>query len=153
MNEYYWPGEEGGATLLLTKLFVPPMRPGIVRRPQLVGRLRQGLQLGQRLTLLSAPAGFGKTTLLSEWIQELTGAEAQSATPAIGWLSLDENDNDLGRFLTYLIGALNQIPGLATIGRQALALVQAPQTPLDENVLVSLINELATLPAPLMATR
>ena len=150
MNEYAWPDVANDDPLLLTKLFVPPLRPGIVQRSHLVQRLHLGLQLGQRLTLLSAPAGFGKTTLLSEWIQELTTAETQIVTPAIGWLSLDENDNDLGRFLTYLIGALNQIPGLATIGKQALALVQAPQTPLDENVLVSLINELAALPAPLV---
>ena len=150
MNEYAWHGAASGATLLLTKLFVPPARPGIIRRPQLVSRLHQGLQLGQRLTLLSAPAGFGKTTLLSEWIEDLAIAEAHSASPAVAWLSLDENDNDLGRFLTYLIGALNQIPGLVTIGQQALALVQAPQTPLDENVLVSLINELATLPMTLV---
>ena len=58
-------------TLLRTKLFVPPLRPNLVPRHQLIDRLNQGLQLGHKLTLISAPAGFGKTTLVSEWVEQL----------------------------------------------------------------------------------
>ena len=85
-------------TLLRTKLYVPPLRPNLVSRPQLIDKLNQGLQLGHKLTLVSAPAGFGKTTLISEWV---AGFERPAA-----WLSLDEGDNDTTRFLTYLVAAL-----------------------------------------------
>ena len=66
-------------TLLRTKLFVPPVRPNLVPRPQLIERLNQGLELGHKLSLVSAPAGFGKTTLVSEWV---AGSERATA-----WLS------------------------------------------------------------------
>jgi len=98
--------------LLATKLYIPPARPELVMRPRLIERLNAGLigpsglrkgyglqkgwRFARRLTLISAPAGFGKTTLASEWVQGLG-----RATPplAIAWLSLDEDDNDLARFL------------------------------------------------------
>ena len=70
--------------LLKTKLFVPPARPELISRPRLIERLNEGLD--RRLTLVSAPAGFGKTTLLSEWV-------AGAGRP-VAWLSLDEGDND-----------------------------------------------------------
>ena len=88
--------------LLLTKLYVPPPRPQIVLRPRLVERLNEGLALGRKLTLISAPAGFGKTTLVSEWASEC-------GLP-VTWLSLDEGDNDTTRFLTYLVAALQMLP-------------------------------------------
>jgi hypothetical protein len=76
--------------LLQTKLFVPPARPGLVLRPRLVERLNAGTRSGHKLTLLSAPAGFGKTTLAGEWIHAL----GQATPPvAVAWLSLDESDN------------------------------------------------------------
>jgi len=78
-------------TLLRTKLYVPPLQPNLVPRPQLIDRLNQGLQLGRKLTLITAPAGFGKTTLVSEWV---SGCERSA-----GWLSLDEGDNDPTHFL------------------------------------------------------
>jgi len=105
-------------TLLRTKLYVPPLRPNLVRRLSLIGRLNQGLHLGHKLTLISAPAGFGKTTLVSEWI---TGCEQPAA-----WLSLDDGDNDPTRFLTYLTAALqmlvlSKVDGIApTIGEGRL---------------------------------
>ena len=84
------------APILATKLYVPPSQPGIVPRPRLIERLNEGLH--RKLTLISAPAGFGKTTLVSEWV-------AGCGRPA-AWLSLDEGDNDPTRFLAYLVAAL-----------------------------------------------
>src|SRR5919109_1113813 len=85
--------------VLTTKLYIPPARPNVVRRSRLVERLNGGLQ--GKLTLISAPAGFGKTTLLSEWL-------ARCGRP-VAWLSLDEGDSDPTRFLTYLVAALRTI--------------------------------------------
>ena len=84
--------------ILAAKLYITAPRPGIVLRQRLTNRLNKDLTKGGKLTLVSAPAGFGKTTLISEWI-------AQCGRPT-AWLSLDEGDNDLARFLTYLIAAL-----------------------------------------------
>jgi LuxR family maltose regulon positive regulatory protein len=80
--------------ILATKLYVPPPQPRVVLRPRLIGRLNDGLH--RKLTLISAPAGFGKSTLLSEW---LAGCQRPPA-----WLSLDEGDNDPTRFVAYLLG-------------------------------------------------
>jgi LuxR family transcriptional regulator, maltose regulon positive regulatory protein len=87
------------ALLLATKLFVPRPPPGVVLRPRLVAQLNEGLQ--RKLTLISAPAGFGKTTLVSTWA---AGSDRQ-----VAWLSLDDADNDPTRFLTYLVAALRTI--------------------------------------------
>jgi LuxR family maltose regulon positive regulatory protein len=125
-------------TLLRTKLFVPPLRPNLVPRPQLIERLNQGLTAGKKLTLVSAPAGFGKTTLVNVWTQ-------QTEQP-IAWLSLDENDNDPIRFLAYLVAALNQVEGIdATIGRGALDMLHSPQPPPAESILTSLINDVTAV--------
>src|SRR5210317_289933 len=103
-------------SLLRTKLFIPPLRPNLVSRRQLIDRLNHGLQLSHKLTLVSAPAGFGKTTLVIEWV---AGREQISACAGTAWLSLDEADNDLIRFLTYLVAALQTI--MPNIGEGALA--------------------------------
>ena len=95
--------------LLTTKLLVPPLRAQLVLRPRLIERLNEGLH--GKLTLISAPAGFGKTTLVSEWV---AGCERNP----VAWLSLDEGDNDPTRFLTYLIAALQTIA--ANIGEGAV---------------------------------
>jgi len=95
--------------ILATKLYIPPPRPKVVLRPRLIKRLNEGLH--HKLTLISAPAGFGKTTLLSEWV-------AGCRRP-IAWLSLDEGDNDPTRFLAYLVAALQTIA--PNIGEQVLA--------------------------------
>ena len=105
--------------ILATKLYVPPPRPKVVLRPRLIERLNEGLATGCKLTLISASAGFGKTTLVSEWI---AGCERP-----VAWLSLDEGDNDLTRFLTYLVAALQTIA--ANIGEGVLAALQSPQPP------------------------
>ncbi len=123
-------------TLLQTKLYIPPIRSNLVPRPQLLEQLNQGLQLGHKLTLICAPAGFGKTTLASAWV---TACDRPAA-----WLSLDEGDNDPARFLAYFIGALNRIEAVETsLGRGTLSMLQAPQQPPIEAILTSLINDIA----------
>jgi LuxR family maltose regulon positive regulatory protein len=143
--------------LMTTKLYIPPRRPNLVPRPRLIERLNAGLHC--KLTLISAPAGFGKTTLLSEWAQALdgagasrvAGARATCAAPTgagrTGWLALDESDNDPARFLAYFITALSRVEGIeSTIGEGALGMLQSPQPPPTEAVLTSLINEIAAVP-------
>ena len=136
-------------SLLQTKLYVPPLRPNLVPRPHLIERLNQGLKLGHKLTLVSAPAGFGKTTLVSEWVDNLR-LDAAKESPIeyrIAWLSLDENDNDPTRFLAYLIAAMNQAEGAeVTIGEGARGMLQTPQPPPTEPVLTSLINDISAIP-------
>lgn len=135
--------------LLRTKLYVPPRRPNLISRPRLIERLNLGLQLGHKIALISAPAGFGKSTLISEWESSLRADIATQGDnrTQLAWLSLDQNDNDLTRFLTYIIGSLNQIEGInSPIGRGAQGMLQSPQPPASEDILISLINDLTTLP-------
>ena len=123
------------APILATKLHIPQLRSSLVPRPGLVTRLAEGL--ARPLIVLSAPAGFGKTTLVSEWIAHTPGLP-------VAWLSLDEDDNDPARFLAYLISALNTLkPG---VGTAALDLLASPQSPPTKSVLATLANSLATLP-------
>ena len=98
--------------ILATKLYVPPHQPKVVFRPRLIERLNEGLD--HRLTLISAPAGFGKSTLISEWV---AGSERHAA-----WLSLEEGDNDPTRFLAYLVAALQTIA--ADIGEGVLSMLR-----------------------------
>jgi LuxR family maltose regulon positive regulatory protein len=102
--------------ILLTKLFIPPPRADRVVRLSLIEQLNEGLH--RKLTLISAPAGFGKTTVVSEWI-------ASCERPA-AWLSLDEGDNDPTRFLVYIVAALQTI---VDIGEGVMAVLQSPQPP------------------------
>jgi LuxR family maltose regulon positive regulatory protein len=133
--------------LLTTKLNIPFARPQLVTRLRLIEQLNDGLHC--KLTLISAPAGFGKTTLVTEWLKNLSlDATNGNRTPnRIAWLSLDEGDNDLTRFLAYFITALNRVDGLkAAIGEEALSLLQSPKLPPAETILTSLLNEVAALP-------
>ena len=126
-------------SILSTKLFIPPPRPTLVPRPRLVERLRQGLTLP--LTLISAPAGFGKTTLISEWRTSTAGRDYPLAC-----LSLENDDNDPTRFLTYVVAALGTLkPDLA---ETALGLLQSPQPPPLHSFLTGLINDLDELDHP-----
>ncbi len=121
--------------ILATKLYTPPLRPKVISRPRLIERLNEGLH--RKLTLISAPAGFGKTTLVSEW---LAGCKQPAA-----WLSLDAADNDPARFLTYLVAALQTLE--AHIGAGVLAVLQSPQSPPIESLLTVLLNDI-TIPDP-----
>jgi len=118
-------------SILTTKLYIPPPRSDLVPRPQLNACLNEGIT--RKLTLICAPAGFGKTTMLSEWADTLE-------TP-LAWLSLDKGDNDLARFLTYIVAALQTVD--AGICESVLAMTQAPQLPPIETVLTELINEVS----------
>jgi LuxR family maltose regulon positive regulatory protein len=135
--------------LLQTKLFIPPIRPKLVSRPRLIERLNEGARSGRKLTLISAPAGFGKTTLIAEWgmgIAESFQDSKSSIRNRMAWLSLDEGDNDLTRFLSYFIAALNRAEGIeATIAEGALGMLQSPHPPPTEAALTPLINEIATI--------
>ena len=120
--------------ILATKLYLPRLRPNVVSRPRLIERLNEGLH--SKLTLIAAPAGFGKTTLVSEWVSFIERPTA--------WLSLDEGENDPTRFLTYLVAALQTIA--ATLGEGVLDVLQSPQPPPPEAILTTLLNEITTLP-------
>src|SRR6266487_678386 len=142
--------------LLATKLYIPRARPNVVLRPRLSERLNEGLH--RKLTLISAPAGFGKSTLLSEWLAARTedrGLRTETVTSSlspqssalsarVAWLSLDEGENDPTRFLTYLVAALQTIA--ATIGAGVLGVLQSPQPPSTETILTALLNEITTIP-------
>ena len=121
--------------VLTTKLYIPPFRSELVSRPRLIERLNDGLRLGTKLTLVSAPAGFGKTTLLSEWI---AGREPRMR---VGWVSLDKGDNDLARFLTYVVAALQQID--VRLGQACQVGLQTLQPPAVEPLITALINDVA----------
>ena len=122
--------------LLTTKLYLPPTRPELVSRPQLVKRINTGLH--KNLTFISAPAGFGKTTLLSEWAIE-------SPRP-VTWLTLDESDNDVNRFFSYLVSALKSID--ERIGRTIHPLLHAPQIPPAKSLVTILINNISPIDTP-----
>jgi LuxR family maltose regulon positive regulatory protein len=122
--------------ILATKLNIPPPRAKIVLRPRLIERLNEGLSAGRKLTLISASAGFGKSTLVSEWV-------AGCGRP-VAWLSLDEGDNDLAGFLTYLVAALKTIK--VEVGAGLLEALQAPQPPSTESILTALLNEIVAFP-------
>ena len=124
--------------ILATKLYIPPPRPKAVRRQRLTERLNQGLAAGRRLSLISAPAGFGKTTLVGEWVDSLARPTA--------WLSLDDGDNDPARFLTYLVAAVRTID--AKLAGEVAAVLQDPQPPPSEVILTALLNGIAALPDP-----
>ena len=117
--------------LILTKFYLPQLRREIVPRPRLVDKLDFGLR--GKITIVSAPAGYGKTTIVSSWIQQVN-------TP-VAWLSLDEQDNHLPRFLHYLIAAIQQID--RSIGVDILDALGSSQTPQVEILLTLLINEIA----------
>ncbi|MCA9874071.1 MAG: tetratricopeptide repeat protein, partial [Anaerolineales bacterium] len=124
MREYY----------LATKFHIPPWRDGVAR-PRLLAGLDEGLQNGRKLTLVSAPAGYGKTTLLAEWVHSLDAP--------VAWLSLDEADNDPARFLAYWLAACRRLD--ESLGQSAQSLLGMPQIPPPAAIFDQLINDLASL--------
>jgi LuxR family maltose regulon positive regulatory protein len=137
------------APLLATKLYIPPAGPQAVARPRLIERLTAGVLRPGGMGLVSAPAGFGKSSLLSAWVCGLNAAPgADGAAPHAAWLSLDAGDNELGLWLRYVIAALQTLtPGL---GAGALNALDAPQPPPAERLLPELVNDLAAHPGPLV---
>ena len=130
--------------ILPTKLLIPATRPELVSRSHLIEQLDHGFH--NKLTLISAPAGFSKTTLVTEWLDSLQSKAEKESPTKIAWFSLDEGDNDPMRFLTNLITALNRADeNEVTLGESALTLLQSPQPPI-EAILTSIINELAAIP-------
>ncbi|MFE5323910.1 LuxR C-terminal-related transcriptional regulator [Paenibacillus sp. NPDC056579] len=121
------------APIISTKLHIPPLRSKAVLRHRLTGRLIKGMK--RKLSLVSASAGYGKTTLVAEWLSR--------CTQPVAWLSLEEGDNEPARFLTYFIAALRKIS--ANIGEAASLLLQSPQLPTAESVIASLINEITSI--------
>lgn len=119
--------------LLHTKLMPPRLQPAVIQRAGLLDRLDAGM--ARKLTLISAPTGYGKTTLVSQWIA------SRGVIPA--WVTLDENDNDPSRFWTYLVSALRTLD--QGVGKPALSALAAPQPPSTQALLVPLINELERL--------
>jgi LuxR family transcriptional regulator, maltose regulon positive regulatory protein len=126
--------------LVSTKLRPSQTRPKLVARPCLAERLDP--ESGRKLTLVSAPAGFGKTTLLSEWLRSRVGGDR-----SVAWLSLDAGDNDPVRFLSYLVAALRTVE--ERIGEGVLAALRSPEPPRIEALTGALINEMAALPGGL----
>ncbi|MBN1262304.1 MAG: hypothetical protein JXB35_16615 [Anaerolineae bacterium] len=129
--------------LLTAKLYIPSPYRNLVSRPRLLQQLDQGMSEGHKLSLISAPAGFGKTTLSAMWVY--------TSSRDIAWLSLDEGDNDPIQFLRYLIAALQQIEG--TIGSSFKHLLDATNfagngIPGAEHLVTSLIHDLAPVTTP-----
>ncbi|MBK9358550.1 MAG: hypothetical protein IPN08_14395 [Bacteroidales bacterium] len=116
--------------MLLTKLHIPPANQNIVHRPQLYEKLDTGLS--RKLILISAPAGFGKTTIVSDWIN-------QRKIPA-AWISLDKGDNDPVEFLNYIISGIQGIHN--SFGASTLGLLNSPNRPSDKSIAGLLINEI-----------
>ena len=134
-------------TILATKLFIPPTGKSLVVRSRLLEKLDGSLQPGCRLTLVSAPPGFGKTTLISTWVASLKST-GHLPSPSVAWLSLDDRDNDSVIFWTYILSAFQTTQ--EGIGKKALSLLQAASPPNLEGVLVSLVNDLVELSTPLI---
>ncbi len=124
--------------LLVTKLYKPPPRPNGVPRPSLITRMNEGLH--RKLTLIAAPAGFGKTTLVGTWV-------AGCGRP-VAWLSLDKEDNNPARFLTYLVAAVRTVA--PAVGEGVLGALQSAQPPPTESLLTAFLNDMATLPDPVV---
>ena len=129
--------------LLTTKLLIPPAGKRVIDRPRLLAGLDECLHPGCRLALVSAPAGFGKTTLVAAWA---LAAKATEPDLSIAWLSIENGDNDPVIFWAYLISALQT--RLEGIGEASLGMLQTSQVPDLERNLAALINELASISHP-----
>ncbi len=130
--------------VLQTKLYLPSPRPNLVPRSRLLARLEEGVRMGRKLTLVAAPAGYGKTTLLSQWLSP--------HLDAVAWLTLDADDNDLARFLVYIVAALQTVK--PTLGEDLLRNIQGQRQvsplPAKDRLLTELLNELAQISSPLV---
>jgi LuxR family maltose regulon positive regulatory protein len=142
----------GGPFILATKLYIPRLRAPLVSRPHLIEQLDAGLD--RKLTLVSAPAGFGKSTLLAHWASRFatnepgsdSGCPAENNRHRLAWLSLDKSDNDPHRFLAHFISALQGIA--AGTGERALSALHITNPPHIERLIGGLINDIARIPDP-----
>jgi LuxR family maltose regulon positive regulatory protein len=125
--------------LLSTKFYIPPVRPGVVSRPRLLERLDAGFHA--KLILISAPAGYGKTTLITQWIQQIQA----NNTAQICWYSLDEDDHGTQQFFRYLASAVEALPGMQSTLKQ---LIQSPQPQPLKNLMNAFINDTAAVSTP-----
>ncbi len=138
-------------SLITTKYCLPPAGITLVERPRLLQKLDAGLSQGRRLILVCAPAGYGKTTLMADWANRLAHRHPQTAAdsdkvqalPCAAWLECDEEDDDLARFLAYLVAALRQV--YPHLGEGVLASFHASRPPAPETAATLLINDLAQL--------
>jgi LuxR family maltose regulon positive regulatory protein len=128
--------------VLSTKLYIPPIQSSLVRRPRLIQGLEHGYRAGKRVTLVCAPAGFGKTTIVREWIRA-----AEPGKP-FGWLSLDDGDNDPVRFLIYLVSAMQKVN--PALGQTVLASLDSSQIPPLVDLVETLINEISRESEPFL---
>jgi len=124
-------------SLIATKLYVPPARVNLVDRQRLLNKLNAALKYS--LVLVSAPAGFGKTTLVSEWIRHIEQKGISTA-----WLSLDEQDNDSARFWEYFISAMQTSKPM--IGKTAMSFLNSNEKPDIDAIVTMVINDLTTIP-------
>ena len=126
-------------SLLATKIHIPPLRTNLVTRPHLIQRLNDGITQNHRLILISAPAGYGKSTLLSEWVSQIN--------LPVAWLSLEKGENNPVRFWSYFATALSTIPNLrqVSIGEAFLQSLQSPQPSPMDVLLTDLVNDLSKL--------
>lgn len=133
--------------LLATKFHIPPWRAGLIARPRLLEQLQRGLDEKRKLSLISAPAGYGKTTLVTEWIVSLQSTNLPEPSKRC-WLSIEEADNDPLRFMRYFLAAFQQAdPALSA---QAQSLLEMPNLPPLPALLDDLLNNLAAVEAPLV---
>jgi len=126
--------------LLTTKIYLPAARSDLVPRVRLTQILDEGLSRQDKLILVAAPAGFGKTTLVADWLRHVDRP--------VAWLSLDKDDNNPSRFWRYVIAALQTVD--ATLGQTVLAALESPQLPPLESLLTELINDLSGLAQPII---
>ncbi len=129
--------------ILATKLHIPLLRPSMVPRPRLQEHLTLGLQENHKLTLVSAPAGYGKTALITEWLHSRLGSDLSAA-----WLSLDPADNDPLRFFSYWISAFQQVNPAFDGGLPSL--LDLPKLPPAPSLLDELLNELVSFESSLV---
>ena len=129
---------KSGLRLLQTKLFIPRAHPEIVERPNLIRKFDEALNY--RLVLVTAPAGYGKTTLLSHYFER--------SNKSIAWISLDDRDNEQIRFWSYFIAALQTMD--ASLGKTAQGMLQSPQPPPIENILINLLNDISLIPSDII---
>lgn len=125
--------------LLATKIHIPPLRSNLVSRPHLIKRLNDGITQNHRLTLISAPAGYGKSTLLVEWVSQLD--------TQVAWVSLEKGENNPLRFWSYFAASLSTLPPLhqAGIGESFIQALQSPQLPPMDLLFIDLLNDLSKL--------